>query len=240
MEVGHNILVRGDTHHHMARVLRLQKGQRVRLLDGEGQAYWARVEEVGAGETRLFIEEEDARDRDPGIQIHLFQALPKKDRFEYVLEKGCELGIAAFFPLETKRTIPTVRGKNQGKKMERWRRILRSSAQQCMANRIPYLGEPVTFSQIQSLMASYDSVLVAYEEAPKSLSDVLATKASVPRSIMLIVGPEGSFTAEETQEMQDWGGEFFSLGPRILRSDTAGLMACSILLFYFGALEVST
>ncbi len=234
-EEGHEIAVSGEDHHYLARVLRVSPGTEINLLDGKGGVFFARVREVGKKETLIQVEKKLEINREPKQKIHLMQAIPKKDRFEYILEKGTELGITSFIPLQSSRTVKQVKREKISGKMERWKNIIRSSAQQAGRTVLPNIEFPVRWEEIKEISKHYDCLLWAWEKSENSLGGFF--QGSKPgEKVLLVIGPEGSFSPEEEEDLQELGFWNFSLGDRILRSDTAGLVAATIILHLTGDL----
>lgn len=235
LKEGRNIAVSGEDHHYLARVLRVSPETEINLLDGKGGVFFALVREVGKKETQIKVEKKLEINREPNQKIHLMQAMPKKDRFEYILEKGTEIGITSFIPLQSRRTVKQVKNERLAGKMERWKNIIKSSAQQAGRTILPHIEFPVRWEEIKEISQHYDCLLWAWEKSGNSLSRFLQGP-NPGEKVLLIIGPEGSFSPEEEEELQKLGFLDFSLGKRILRSDTAGLVAATIILHLTGDL----
>jgi len=233
---GEEVFLTGEDHHYLSRVLRVSPGEKLNLLDGKGGVFLTEIKEIKKKETLTLVEKKLQVNNEPTIKIHLLQALPKKDRFEYILEKGTEIGIASFFPLHSQRTIKKVEGKNLSGKLERWQNIIKNAAQQSQRTVLPQINAPVAWEELKDLVKSFDVLLWAWEGSNNSVQDALKSYHG-GENILLVIGPEGSFTAQEEKELLDLGFSDFSLGKRILRSDTAGLVGATLILHLTGNLE---
>jgi len=220
--------------HQVRDVLHLAIGEQLILLDNSGDEFVCTV----AGSGRMGVEVE-MRERKPGktepsIRIILCQALLKSARFEWVLEKGTELGVAVFVPTLCRRSLPGL--KDAGPvKIQRWQHIVREAAEQCDRSRLPEL------SPIRPLMHALNDIppqalaLMAWEEEQsRSLRDVLRSASSggtKPTTVVLFIGPEGGLTAEEVLLAQQGGVQVVTLGARILRAETAAITAVANILY---------
>ena len=162
--------------------------------------------------------------RVPALQLVLCQALLKADRFEWVLQKGTELGVGAFVPLITRRVVAGRDG--AAAKLERWRRIVTEAAEQSGRTRVPALRAPVPLG---TALAMPGARVMCWEQyAGPGLRDVLVAAGDGP--LCLFIGPEGGFAPEEAAEAQRVGARLVSMGPRILRSETAAIAAAALAL----------
>lgn len=222
-DVGDGILVlREDEVRHM-RVLRLRPGDRIGAVDGRGRWFLAEVEDIGDTLATARKLSEKAWVGEPEVRVTLGVGLLKGERFDFLVEKSTELGVHRIFPLLTRRTV------RMGAKAERWIRIAKAAMKQCRRSWLPEVSAPVDLKEAIRKMEGMDLKLVAWEEEGRSLEDVLpGGKVS---SVGLLVGPEGGFCEEEVDMAVDAGFVPFSLGPRRLRSETAGTLALGVLLY---------
>jgi 16S rRNA (uracil1498-N3)-methyltransferase len=209
--------------HQATAVLRLRPGDPVVLFDGRGGEWSAELRAAGRDVSARLLERRFPA-REPALRIALGQAVLKADRFEWVLQKGTELGVAAFQPLLTRRTVP-----GGGGRLERWRRIVVEAAEQCGRCVVPDVAEPARFEDVLSRPAP--TVLLWENEQRQSFPAALAAaraQAAGGETVRLLVGPEGGFDPDEARAALDAGAFPGSLGPRILRSETAALAAASL------------
>ncbi|MGQ9683387.1 MAG: RsmE family RNA methyltransferase [Anaerolineae bacterium] len=236
----------GPLAHRLGRVLRLQAGDRVLLLDNTGWAY----------ETELTAFDHDAIEGqvlrrilasgEPRAKITLYQALLKGDGFEEVLAKGTQAGVVEFVPLLCERCILGSLMDVEEHRRERWERIVRSAAEQSRRGRLPRIA-PVTMWPLACQRALRTDIrLLPWEEASGfSLRQALEgvtqegenERRSRPFSISLFIGPEGGLTPEEVQIARSNHIQVVTLGPRIFKAETAGLVATAAILYALGDLE---
>jgi 16S rRNA (uracil1498-N3)-methyltransferase len=227
---------------HQARdVLRLVAGDTLTLLDGSGQQWSATLTEVGRRRVvaRLLAPLVEAS-TEPGLRLVLYQGVLKAAKLEWVLQKGTELGVAAFVPLISERSVGGAEATGQAKRA-RWRRLLEEATEQCGRTRVPQLAEPCTLPRALEALPPSALALIPWEgERTRSLrAAVLAhQRANSPRpaEAHLFIGPEGGFAADEIALASRHGVVAVTLGPRILRAETAALAATALLLEACGAL----
>lgn len=235
------VVLTGDQARQIYRVLRLRAGAHVVLLDGTGWAYEAVV--IASYEDRVTLETINRWQprSEPRLHITLFQAVLKGDRFGWVLQKGTEVGISRFVPMVCERNVVSDLGA-MAEKRARWERIVREAAEQSGRARLPELASPQAFTgALPAGSAASDSFLrlIPWEgEQQRGLRDVLrACNLAGLRGIELFVGPEGGFSDEEVSLAERQGVVPISLGPRILRAETAGLVAAAVILYEAGEME---
>lgn len=218
--------------HHLGAVLRLSVGAEILLLDGEGRLCRCRLESLGrrAGTARRL---ECWREAENALPIRLLQGLPKGDKMDLVLQKGTELGLAAFTPVLAERSIPVPAAERGEKRRQRWERIIREAAQQSRRAQLPRLGAVLPLTEALGECGE-ELRLLLWEEESRPLAEVLP--AAAPRDVAVLVGPEGGFSAAEVAAARRTGFVPVSLGPRILRSETAGLAIAAVLQFLYGDL----
>jgi 16S rRNA (uracil1498-N3)-methyltransferase len=225
--VGNVVEIAGGDAHRVAHVLRLRRGDRIEVIDSTATAFTATIEATGdVVRASLVRAVPDSSPRD-SVHVEVAQAVPKGQRMDFVVEKGTELGATGFLPFYCERSVTRTIGKE---KLARWRRLARASAQQSGRREVPAIREPLQFEGLLGAFDSYDAVLFAWElAAPLSLSETLA--AALPRCgrVLVVVGPEGGFTHAEAEAAQLRGATLLSLGPRILRTDTAAVALLAVI-----------
>lgn len=227
---GEDLRISGDTYHHLSKVLRCRPGDEVLLLDGTGTCCLVQLVQLLAREatTRLVHRWQDV---EHGLPITLLQALPKGDKFDLVLQKGTELGITRFVPVLTEHTVPQPAAVRSEKRQQRWARIVSEAARQSRRILLPEVELPKTLEQVTT-MAGNDLKLVLWEAGSRPLA--LALPQQPPTGVRLLVGPEGGFSQEEMAKITAAGFIAVHLGPRILRTETAGLAATPVLQYLYG------
>lgn len=219
--------------HQLRDVLRMRGGETVLVLDNTGKEYSVVLNALTREGVQGEITETRAAAGEPRTQIILHQALLKADKFEWVLQKGTELGIAAFAPVVSERSVQEV-GKN---KFARWTQIVTEAAEQAGRGKIPplYAHQPLAHALQASKLKGALALVPWEQETARDLNAALGV--SDARPIHLYVGPEGGFAEGEIADARKKGAEVITLGPRILRAETAGLVAASAILFARGDLS---
>lgn len=225
-----DILIEGDVLHHMQHVLRLCEGQEVELLDGCGTLCRVVLAEASR-KTWLAKVKGRVQVSETTLPITLIQSLPKGDKFDLILQKGTELGVAVFQPVMTARTVARPDKKRLDQRMNRWRRIVQEAARQSRRNLLPEIRPLCTLSD--AVGADPDFLRLAlWEAGARPLSDVVPDEA--PPGVSLLVGPEGGLESDEVACAAAAGFRPVHLGPRILRTETAGLAAAPVLQYLYG------
>lgn len=253
---GFAITLEGDEAHHAVRVLRLKAGDRLTLLDGLGHEYHGVVHEVRTGTPRgqapeivALAEEKRTSLGEPPFALTLIQALPKGEKMEYIVQKGTEIGITRFLPVVSERVIVKYTAEKARERQKRWARVAREAAKQSERGRVPQV-EPVTslVDAVQHALGAGDVVLAFWEDATAPLKAFLRglqpnanrpdldpdDRAMWRRPISLVIGPEGGFADHEAHALAEAGCTLLSLGPRLLRTETAGPVAAAIVLYELG------
>lgn len=229
---GPDCVLEGAEHHHLGRVARLRPGDDVWLFDEEGGKVSARVEEVEAERTRLRL----GLRLPPGAggpAVVLVQALLKNKAMDEVVAGAVEWGAAAILPVTAERSVVRL-DDGGGRKLDRWRQVALAAAKQCKSGRLPSFEPPVPLPAFLSAARPGHKIILT-EHGGRPLKDVLAdvpgsAETSASEAWLLLVGPEGGFTAGEVEAAAAAGYEPVSLGPNILRAETAALSALAILI----------
>jgi 16S rRNA (uracil1498-N3)-methyltransferase len=235
---GRQIALTGPHAHQMSRVLRLKVGDRVVLLDGAGHEYVVRLDEVRSSAVTATVETVQRSRPEPGLSLTLYQALVPRDRFETVLQKGTEVGISRFVPVWCERSIVPGGDKIDAGRLERWRRIVTEAAEQCERCIIPAVEAPLRFGDALASAVGTGPLLVAWErEHQRSIRESLRlVLGDDVRSLGLMIGPEGGFSNLEIEMAREAEAMTVSLGPRILRTETAGPILAALALYEAGDL----
>lgn len=224
------VYLEGEEHHHLSSVARVNPKEKVWLFDSHGQSYLAKVEEIEKEKTKLLILEK--KDADVAkIKITLAQALIKAKKMEFLIQKSTELGVARFVPVITARSLIKIEEKVK-KKLERWQRIASEAVKQSRNSWIPSISPPLSLERVIKEIKA-EKRLFLNEDKGKYLREILiqhrkSQRAKPPRSVLLLIGPEGGWTREEAELILTNGFDEVSLGKNILRSETAAL--CSLAL----------
>lgn len=230
--VGAQVSLNAEESAHAARVLRLQAGEKIRLLDGE--SLWAaELLRVDAKETVATVTAKCPSPEAPARAV-LWQGLPKADKLELIAQKGTELGMWELWPVEMERSVAKAdRADKAEKKRERLQRIAMEAAKQSGRAHVPEIAAAVPCAKALTQLEVFDLVLVAWEdEHALSLSRAVAEHVNahgVPEHVLIVIGPEGGISEVEWKRLREAGAVSVTLGPRILRTETAGLCALSVL-----------
>jgi len=217
----------GDQAVHLSRVLRAQPGQ---IFDVVANGFLHRAEVLTASDREVLFTLHEELEADAALPVHLLLAVFKFDHLEWGIEKATELGAASITPVLARRTEKHL-ALAAAKRVDRWRRIALESSKQSRRTDIPNVDEPQTLKAALSLVTASTKLLLAETEQDNTLAAAL--NASTRESIALAIGPEGGWTADEMQLFTDHDWQHVTLGPRILRAETAAIAAlaiCSALL----------
>lgn len=226
---GERVELPEDAAHYVRDVLRLAVGAEIEVFDGEGAAFGAHV--VSLTPCVLELGTERTATNESPCAITLYQAIPKQDRFEWVLEKTTELGVAAIVPLDCARSVVRVPAAKQAKRRERWQRICDEAARQCGRAISPHVGEFMSLRE--ALKVSHAQRIALEPTADVSLRAALGT---APSDVALFIGPEGGFDPAELNILTEVA-TICRFGPRVLRAETAGVAAVTAVQLLAGALE---
>jgi 16S rRNA (uracil1498-N3)-methyltransferase len=213
----------GDQASHLARVLRAQPGQ---IFDVVADGFLHRAEVTSVREDEVLFTLHEEHEADAALPVHLLLAVFKFDHLEWAIEKATELGAARITPVLARRTEKHL-AQAAAKRVERWRRIVREASQQSRRSDVPEVDEPATLKQILQSTDEPVKLLLAETEEENTLRAALES-APQDVAIALAIGPEGGWTADEMQLFRDHGWQHVTLGPRILRAETAAIAALAI------------
>ena len=220
--------------HQMRRVLRLRPGERVLALDGQGLQYEVMLEELSNSRATGRVTTQTATTGEPRVRLTLFQSLLQRDKFEWVLQKGTEIGVTTFVPVITRRSLVRDADDVGENKLERWRRIIKEAAEQSGRGALPQLVGPIPFETAAPGAMAHNRSLIAWEGEPEqTIRGVLGGRRGVDK-VALFIGPEGGFEAAEVEEAMTHGAVAITLGRRILRTETAAVVGAALVLYELG------
>ncbi len=238
-EPGGLIKLSGAEHHHLSRVLRLQAADVVSVFDGKGRGFRGEVEKIGSGETLVRLTAPDDRAVEPRLEVTLAQGIPQPDKMDLVVQRTTELGVSVIGPVLAERSVARFRGGGGWNRLRRWRRLACEAAKQSGRLRVPEIVDPM----------AWETFLAAQETAAAPLRFLFSTAAqgwAPPSELRLeaaagkcaaAVGPEGGWTPTEVAKGIEGGFRPIGLGPRILRAETAGIVAVALVLFLAGEMH---
>jgi 16S rRNA (uracil1498-N3)-methyltransferase len=217
--------------HYLRDVLRLRRGARVEIFDGEGQSFMTDVAVIGPSGAELVLREAVARPIESPLALTLGVAVAKASKLDWVVEKATELGVTRIVPFASERTIAAV--ERAAGRIDRWRRIASAAAAQSGRSRCPDVGAIVTFAKLLSLAAAHDRALLFSPGASASLAE---PAGGAVRTAVVVTGPEGGFSATEVARAIESGSVLAALGPRVLRAETAAIAAVALAQHRWGDL----
>ncbi|MBI4687098.1 MAG: 16S rRNA (uracil(1498)-N(3))-methyltransferase [Nitrospirae bacterium] len=242
------IRIKGEQARHLS-VLRIKQGETIRIFDGKGNRYTSKVVSAHKKEFIVEIIEKEAFSAESPLSITLAQGMPKGDKMELIIQKAAELGVRTIVPVITEHA--DVR---ETAKLERWRKIALSASEQCGREKIPEVEEPVPFEKFLKNFPSplfvkegyqkspplkkgdeggFLGIIFAEEQKERNLKQTLTNFTGI-KNITLLIGPEGGFSSTEVASAKEKGFLTASLGPRILRTETAAITALSIIQYELG------
>ena len=235
-DVQENFLVLTGENAAHAKVLRLQCGETVTVCDGVGQDLTCVVSDVSPGQISLVVQSREASRAEPPVACSVYMAYAKVDKLEHVIQKATELGATEIVAFPSSRCVSRPDEKSMAKKLERWQKIAASAAEQSGRGRIPSVLTVNSYREAVERAARSELPLFPYENE-RTVSLRAAIGSAQFRTAAIMTGPEGGFSEDEVQLAEEAGMKICSLGPRILRCETAPLCALSAVLYAAGALE---
>ena len=229
-----NVTIKGPQARHLRLVLRLQPGDTFRAVDETAREHTVRISYASTELVRGTVIESHEVDTEPRCRVTILQAVVKGSNMALVIQKCTELGVAQIVPMVTQRVVVRLKEAKADTRCERWQRIAFEAARQCGRTVVPEVGPPVPFRQALELAAQRDMALILAEHGPARALDQVIRPGLKVGSLALLVGPEGGFSAQELELALEAGLLAVSLGPRILRTETAAIAATAICFYALG------
>lgn len=223
-----DLVIGGNSAHYLARVLRVTAGQSLVLFNGDGHDYAAEVIRTGKNGLNIRVLSRLPSRTESFLQITLVQAISRGERMDLTLQKCTELGVAAFQPLVTERVEVRIRPDKLPKRMEHWRQVVISACEQSGRSVIPAVNEPILLHEWLGQSGAGQRLVLAPE------AKIALPKFNLGHEVEILIGPEGGFSDAELAQIERGGVAAASLGPRILRTETAGPAAIAVLQALFG------
>ncbi len=223
--------------YHLRKVLRLESGTMVRVFNGRGHEYQVQLTVETSGRVWGQVVAEVDVLKEPKLKVTLAQGLAKREKNELVVQKATEIGVQAVIPVACERSV--VKLSRKSTREDRLRRAAREAAKQCGRAVVPVVEPACAFRDLPARFNAFDAVLLCWEqEGSTDLKQALQQLRRQPlENLLVLVGPEGGFTLAEAHTAREHGARSVSLGPRILRTETAGLVALTAILYEFDELE---
>lgn len=227
-----SITVTGKDVNHIKNVLRMKIGETILISDGSDREYICSICQINEEEVVADIEDINGHTRELPVKVTLFQALPKGDKMETVIQKMIELGAYEIVPMSTKRCVVKLDAKKAVAKTKRWNAIAESAAKQSKRGIIPQVSEPVTYKQALEKAKEMDMLLIPYEEA-ENMERTRQVISAIQQGmhVGIFIGSEGGFAKEEVELAKEYGAKEITLGKRILRTETAGMAIMAVLMY---------
>ena len=225
-------VITGEDGRHIAKSLRMQPGETITLCNGHGQDYLGEIVEISGESVRVHIHEIHKSETEPSVRVTLCQGIPKSDKMDFIVQKAVELGVSRIVPTVTARCISRPDAKAAQKKVQRWQKIAREAAKQSGRGAIPQVTD---FTPLKRAAAdAAGKRILFYEGGGEPLPKIVQAQDT---DLTIYVGPEGGFSEEEVSLIQQTGGYAGTLGPRILRTETAPLAALTAIMLLTGNLQ---
>ena len=228
---GENYIITGETAKHISKSLRMKCAEQLTLCSADGTQHNCIIESIQQDAVTVKILESCRCEQEPDVKITLFQALPKGDKMEYIIQKAVELGVTQIVPFISSRCISRPDKKSLEKKTQRWQKIAKSAAEQSRRGIIPTVCDTLDFTSAVQEGEKSDRLVIFYEGGGERVSEILD---KTEKSVAVFIGSEGGFDEKEVEKIISSGGKAATLGKRILRAETAPLAAVAILMYETG------
>lgn len=232
-----------DHAYKISQVLRLRENDQIVLLDGHGLLYNAQIASFFSRAVQCRLLSRRSVNTEPSLKITIAQSLIRGPKFDYALQKNTEIGVSEFIPVTTERTVIKLQDEGTSrdveKKIDRYQKIVRDAAEQSERGIVPIVKDIVSVKDLcKQNLTNYDLKLVCLERTQTNgIKEVLNSLQDKVTKVLILIGPEGGFTEEEAKLILNSGFTSVSLGKRIFRSETVGVITSGILFFYFGELK---
>jgi 16S rRNA (uracil1498-N3)-methyltransferase len=227
-------VIRGRDVLHIRKVLRLKTEDHIILLDGRGNEYEAAIQKIFDDHIQVKIIQKFMSYSEPPISIIVMQAFLKEKKMDMLVRSLTELGMSRWVPFFSEHSIPRPDAKRMSSRVERWNEIAKESLKQCRRTTSPEISQPVDFHQAIHTDSDADLKIIFWENEPCTLKKSPASETQQPSKIIIMLGPEGGFSQKEIESAKSSGFISASLGPRILRAETASLVSCVLIQYLYG------
>lgn len=233
--VGQTAQLLSEEAKHAAQVLRMQPGEEAYAVDESGRRFLAELQEVSKAACSVLLKEE-LSDNEAAVRVTIYQGVPKSDKLELVVQKLTELGGSCLVPVKMERCVVKLDEKDGKKRQERLSKIAREAAKQCKRGGCLEVQQPQTWKQLKDAMQKHDLLLVPWEDAAGYGMKAAHDQFPDAKDIGIVIGPEGGMSAAEVAAIEEIGAKQISLGPRILRTETAAITSCALAMLLWGDL----
>lgn len=235
IELDNRFAIEGQDARHIGQVLRLSVGDSIEIAGSCGQIGTAVIEKVELNKVTVHVTSLKAGGAEPPVSLILAQGLPKADKMDFIVQKAVELGVTSIIPMAAEQSVVRYDAKKAAARVERWQAIAREAAKQAKRDIVPTVLPIQGLKQVLSGCSPGTVIVMLYEgQTPVSFRSLLSDCAA--DSFLLLIGPEGGFSSDEVELCRQVGAQIVTLGPRILRTETASLAAISIIQYEYGDL----
>ncbi|MBO8128546.1 MAG: 16S rRNA (uracil(1498)-N(3))-methyltransferase [Peptococcaceae bacterium] len=235
-KIGRTVYLDGSDAHHITRVLRMRPGAKISVVDSRGKAYLAKITGIDPGRVSARLIREDPAGGEPDLSVVLVQGLAKGDKMDLVVQKATEVGVKGIVPLVTERAVVKLSETKARQRRDRWQKIAVEAARQSKRRVVPQVAPVQRLDEFLGSLPCETAVFFLWEEEHSRIFKEELRSREKPGEVYLLVGPEGGFTPGEAAAAQAAGAVPVSLGPRILRTETAGVVAAALVLYEWGDL----
>lgn len=237
--IGNRYTITGENARHISKVLRMKEGEELTLVTPDKTQCLCVILNIDSDGVTVDIKSKTPCLNEPGVFITLYQALVKGDKMDYIIQKCVELGVSRIVPMVSARCISRPDAKSLAKKQDRWQKIALGAAMQSRRGIIPEVCPCVSFEQAAELTKANDKTIIFYEMGGSRMGDILSSAMETPlKSIGMFIGSEGGFEQSEVELITKDGGSAATLGRRILRAETAPLVALSVIMYQTGNFDL--
>lgn len=232
--IGETHLITGEDAVHITKSLRMSVGEIITLCDSNKTEHLCKIERINSDGVLVRTVSEKECDNEPNVEITLFSALTKGDKMETVIQKSVEIGVHNIVPVLTDRCVSRPDSKSAEKKIQRYQKIASQAAMQSRRAIIPQVSSLTELKKLPEILKDFDKAILFYEGGGETLKSIITEN---DKKIAVFTGPEGGFEEREVKLLTDSGAVCATLGKRILRAETAPLVALSAIMFHTGNLE---
>ncbi|MCG8688742.1 MAG: 16S rRNA (uracil(1498)-N(3))-methyltransferase [Desulfobacterales bacterium] len=235
--LGDTIAITGQDAHHIRRVLRFKPGETLSMTDGEGTDLKGEILEIQPDSIEARITSVKRSETESMLNLTLCTAMLKHKKMDEIIKQATQLGVTQWVPFFSARSIPLSNPKKEARQMERWQAIAKESLKQCRRSRLVKIYDPMNYDQVLDMADNFAHKIAFWEESNNPFSNLTGKNVE---SAIILIGPEGGFEATEVERAKSVGFCSYSLGPRVLRAETAAICAASLVQYLLGDLGHNT
>lgn len=229
LQIGDELWLSDQVHHHLVKVLRMQSGDSIYLFNGDGFDYLSQLSVVEKRRSQISVKSSLARSSESPLKVEIGQGLSRGERMDWAIQKATELGVYKITPLFTERSEVRLNAERQQKRSQHWRQVAVSSCEQSYRAMLPIIDEPAYLADWIANTDAELKLVMHPHSTPLVLADI-----ERPKSVALLIGPEGGLEDTEVERALSLGFKPWLLGPRVLRTETAPVAATAVLNYLWG------